>query len=215
MKDIAIFGAGGLGRETAATLHDLNFDNKEGWNLIGFFDDTLPIGHQVGDYGRVLGGIKELNEMSTPINIAICLGYPKHREKIHSLLINPLISYPNLIHNDFFISNPNTFVIGYGNLIQWGCRVTTDTVLGNFNLLNGEIGFGHDDKIGNYNVFMNGTRVSGNIKIGDRNLFGTNCYLMEKLQIGSDVTVGPLSALLTRPRNGCTYIGNPAKLFKY
>lgn len=215
MKDIAIFGAGGLGRETAATLEKLTFENEEGWNLIGFYDDTLPIGYQVGDFGLVLGGIKELNELKVPLNLAICLGYPQNRAKIHSLLKNQLISYPNLIHKDFEISHFKSFKIGYGNLIQGGCGVTTDITIGNFNLLNGYVGFGHDVQICDYNVFMGNCRVSGHVKIGDRNLFGTNCYIMEKLKIGNDISVGPLSALLTKPKNGGTYIGNPAKIFKF
>ncbi len=215
MKDIAIFGAGGLGRETAATLDNLTYENPDGWRLLGFFDDTMPVGTQVQDYGKVLGGIKELNRWNDPINVVICLGYPKNRYKIRTLVSNPLVSFPNLIHKDFHIGDSNSFTIGYGNLIQWGCRVTTDTVIGNFNFLNGEVGLGHDDTIGNYNVFMNGSRVSGYVSIGDCNLFGTMAYVMEKLHVGSQVTVGPLSALLTKPSDGCTYIGNPAKKLRF
>lgn len=215
MKDIAIFGSGGLGRETAASLNELVYDNLEGWNLIGFFDDTKPKGTKISHYGEVLGGIKELNEWPAELDLAICVGYPKGRYKIANEITNPLILFPNLIHSSFYIGDKETFQIGKGNIIQWDCRVTTDTIIGNFNLLNGEVKFGHDQSIGDYNVFMNGTRVSGGGSIGDRNLFGTQSYVMEKLHVGSDITIGPLSALITKPKNGETYIGNPAKRFKY
>ena len=42
MRDIAIYGAGGLGREIACVLKKINMVTPT-WNLLGFFDD---------DYGR-------------------------------------------------------------------------------------------------------------------------------------------------------------------
>lgn len=213
MIKLAIFGAGGLGRETCASLHEFNCGIKENWEFVGFYDDTKPIGFDVMNNFKNLGGLADLNEIDYPLALVICIGYPRDKYHVVRSIKNPLISYPNLIHKDFYIGDDKSFEIGAGNIIQWGCRVTTNTTIGNFNLLNGEIKFGHDDSIGDFNVFMNGTRVSGNVSIGDRNLFGTQSYVMEKVKVGSDVVVGPLSALLTKPGNGNTYIGNPAKKF--
>lgn len=39
MKDIAIFGAGGFGREVACLIKRIN-KIKPQWNFIGFFDDN-------------------------------------------------------------------------------------------------------------------------------------------------------------------------------
>ena len=38
MRDIAIYGAGGFGKEVACLLNRINEVNHQ-WNLIGFFDD--------------------------------------------------------------------------------------------------------------------------------------------------------------------------------
>ena len=43
MKKIAIYGAGGFGREVACLLNKIN-EVKLTWELIGFFDDGLAIG---------------------------------------------------------------------------------------------------------------------------------------------------------------------------
>ena len=59
MEDIAIFGAGGLGREVACLINRINQD-KQIYNFIGFFDDEKPKGEFV-NYGKVLGGIDALN----------------------------------------------------------------------------------------------------------------------------------------------------------
>ena len=43
MRDIAIYGAGGLGREIACVLKKINMVTPT-WNLLGFFDDGLEVG---------------------------------------------------------------------------------------------------------------------------------------------------------------------------
>ena len=61
MKKIAIYGAGGFGRETACLIHTIN-EVKPQWELIGFFDDNPSLkGKMVSHYAPCLGGIEELN----------------------------------------------------------------------------------------------------------------------------------------------------------
>lgn len=42
VKDIAIFGAGGFGREVACLLRKINAVEPT-WNFVGFYDDGLEI----------------------------------------------------------------------------------------------------------------------------------------------------------------------------
>ena len=49
VKDIAIFGAGGFGREVACLLRKINAVEPT-WNFVGFYDDGLEKGSRV-DYG--------------------------------------------------------------------------------------------------------------------------------------------------------------------
>jgi UDP-3-O-[3-hydroxymyristoyl] glucosamine N-acyltransferase len=116
---------------------------------------------------------------------------------------------------DFYIGDKETFKIGEGNIIVGSCAVTCNVSIGNFNLLNGAVVMGHDSTLGDYNVIMPGTRISGEVSIGNRNLLGSMSFVKQQLTIKDDVTLSPLSALLTKPKSGCTYIGNPAKIFKY
>ena len=60
MKDIAIYGAGGFGREVACLLRRIN-EQAPQWNLIVFFDDDITLIGTKNEYGEVLGGIEELN----------------------------------------------------------------------------------------------------------------------------------------------------------
>ena len=43
MKEIAIYGAGGCGREVACIIELIN-QEKRVWNFIGFFDDGIKKG---------------------------------------------------------------------------------------------------------------------------------------------------------------------------
>ena len=62
---------------------------------------------------------------------------------------------------------------------------------------------------------MPGVRVSGEVTIGERNLIGSCSFILQQTRIGNEVTLSPGSILLTNPKDGNTYIGNPAKKFKY
>ena len=214
-RKIAVFGAGGLGREVAGGIERINKAGKVSWELIGFFDDGLEKGTKISHYGEVLGGIKELNAVKESLAIAIAVGRPQSRKRIFDLIVNPNIYYPNLIAPSFKILDPETFKIGRGNIIQDNCSITCDVTIGDFNVLNGSDVLGHDDYIGDFNVIMPGVHLSGEVKIGDCNLLGVNSVVLQQIKIGNNVTVGAGSVLMTKPKDGFTYIGMPAKRFNY
>lgn len=216
VKRIAIYGAGGLGREVAGGIRRINNNSKgEKWELVGFYDDRLEPGTQVSHYGKVLGGMDDLNKLEEPLALAIAVGNPATRKLLFERIINPNITFPNLIAPSFKILDPETFKIGRGNIIQDNCSTTCDVTIGDFNVLNGSDVLGHDDNIGNFNVIMPGVHLSGEVKIGDCNLLGVNSVVLQQIKIGNNVTLGAGSVLMTKPKDGYTYIGTPAKKFDY
>lgn len=214
MKNIAIFGAGGLGKEVATTI--LRINRKEPtWNLIGFFDDGKEKGTQISHYGKILGGIDDINECTEPLSIVIAVGSPKSIRHIRERIKNPLISYPNIIFEPLGCADPSTFCMGEGNIIQGGCWMSVDVTIGDFNVLNGRDMIGHDVNIGNYNVIMPDVRISGEVTMGNCNLLGVSSIVLQQLKIGNGVRLGAGAILMTKPKDNCTYIGNPAKLFRF
>lgn len=214
MKDIAIFGAGGFGKEIACMIKSLN-ENGADWNLVGYFDDGKKKGLQISNYGKVLGGITEINSYPNELALVIAIGNPKSLRGVLERITNPKIYYPNLIAPDFVIVDPENFSIGEGNIIQGGCLASCDVSIGNFNILNGDIVMGHDSKIGNFNVIMPDIRISGEVTIGEGNLIGVGSIILQQIKVGNNVHLGAGAVLMTKPKDGCTYLGNPAKLFKY
>ena len=217
MKDIAIYGAGGFGREVAGLIEIINKSNTTPqWNLVGFFDDNELIkGQMVSHYALCLGGIDVLNAWNKPISVVVAVGSPKAISVIVEKIINPNVEFPNLIYPSFFVVDDKSFQIGKGNIIQGGCAVTCDVALGDFNVLNGSVVLGHDVKIGNYNCFMPAVRISGEVSIGNENFFGVGSIVLQQIKIGHQVRLGAGSVLMTKPKDGELYIGNPAKRMKF
>lgn len=214
IKDLAIFGAGGFGREIACLINQINAVNHQ-WNLIGFFDDGKEKGIQISHYGRVIGGMAELNEYPTNLALAIAIGAPSSLRGVRERITNKNIYFPNIISPSFSISDPETFTIGTGNIIGNGCAVSCDVVIGDFNILNADIVIGHDAKIGNFNVIMPDIRISGEATIGEENLIGVGSIILQQVKVGNKVHLGAGAVLMNKPKDGGVYIGNPAKLFKF
>ena len=214
MKDIAIYGAGGLGKEIASLVERINEKDPQ-WNLIGFFDDGKEKGTMVSHFGPIHGGVEELNNWPRPLGIAIAIGHPQTLKNVRKRIVNEHIFFPNLLSPRLLYADKMTFSIGEGNIIQGLCWASNDVSIGNFNILNGDVIIGHDVKIGNYNVLMPDLRISGEVTIGETNLIGVGAIILQQIHIGYDVVIGPGAVMMTKPKNGCTYIGNPAKRFRF
>lgn len=210
MNDIAIFGAGGLGKEVACLVNKIN-EQEPTWNMIGFFDDNPDLkGKIISHFGPCLGNADDLNRYPKELNLVLAIGNPLAVRKVVEKIHNPLITYPNLIHPSFVVTDPESFEIGHGIIIQANCTVTVDVKMGDFNILNGSVSLGHDVKVGSFNAFMPGVRVSGEVTIGNENFFGIASIVLQQLSIGNRVRLGAGSVLMKKPKNGCLYIGNPA-----
>ena len=212
---IAIYGAGGLGREVAGGIQRINSSGKGNWEFVGFYDDNKEVGCPVSHYGQVKGGMDELNAVEEPLAIAIAVGDPVTRKLILKRITNKYIYFPNLIAPSFRILDPMTFSIGKGNIIQDSCSVTCNVNVGDFNVLNGSNVLGHDVTLGDFNVLMPGVRLSGSVEVGTCNLFGVDSVVLQRIKVGNNVTLGAGSVLMTKPKDGNTYIGVPAKKFEF
>ena len=214
MKDIAIFGAGGLGRETAILIDCINKAGGD-WNLLGFFDDGKEKGIQISHFGKILGGMDEINAWPSEMALVLAIGNSKSVKGVRERIISTHIYFPNLIAPTATIADPETFAIGEGNIVGGGTWISTDVTIGNFNLFNGDTVMGHDVTIGNFNTIMPDIRISGEVTIGDGNLICVGSIILQQIKIGNGVHLGAGAVLMTKPKDNNTYLGNPAKLFKY
>jgi sugar O-acyltransferase (sialic acid O-acetyltransferase NeuD family) len=213
MKDIAIFGAGGFGREVACLINKIN-ENKATWNLIGFFDDGIEKGKR-NEYGEILGGIDELNKVTKELSVVIAIANPKIVTLIVSKIINKNIEFPNIISPDIIYLDESSVGIGKGNIISSGCLISCKVRIGDFNIFNGFVPIGHDTVIGDFNTIMPAVKLSGEVVIGNRNFFGVNAVVLQQIHIGNDTVIGACSLLMRNTKDGNTYFGIPAKVINY
>ena len=213
MKDIALFGAGGFGREVACLINMIN-EVTPTWNLIGFFDDGKPIGEDVA-YGKVLGGMEELNKWETELAVAIPVATPQTLNTIINKITNPLISFPNLIAPDVVFFDKKNTTMGKGNIIASRCLFSTNVALGDFNLFNCGVLVGHDTILGNSNVIMSSVNISGGIVIGDCNFLGVQSVLLQYIKVGNNTRIGANSVVIRNTKDGYLYMGNPAIKMNY
>jgi sugar O-acyltransferase (sialic acid O-acetyltransferase NeuD family) len=210
MKDIVIYGAGGFGKEVACLLKDIN-QQKPTWNLLGFIDDGAEAG-TANNYGKVLGDINFLHQYTQPLNAVIAIASPSVRKKISTTVKNKFVEWPNIMAGDIKFLDREHITMGRGNLIFYSCRISCDVSIGDFNLMNSFVSFGHDVKTGNCNVFMPNTRISGGSVIGDTNFFGVNSTMLQGLVVGNDTRIGASSVIMRNTKDGNLYHGNPAKI---
>ena len=207
MRNIAIIGAGGFGREVACVVNQLAT-----WNLVGFYDDGVEAGSKTG-YGKVLGGIAELNLRQEPIDLVLAIGNPEVAKQVVERITNPLVSYPNIIAPNAYFYDRGSVRMGKGNFIGPNTAISCNVALGDFNILNVLTQVGHDATFGNHNVVMPSVNISGSVEIGDSNLFGVKSTAIQGIKIGNGVTLAPNSVLTRNAKDGKTYLGNPAKVF--
>lgn len=214
MKDIAIYGAGGFGREVACLIRRINAEAGGEWNIIGFFDDGVPAGTR-NEYGEVIGNIDVLNGWKTPLAIVFAIATPKIVELLHSKVTNKNVEYPNLIAPDVIFLDKNNVRIGKGNIICSRSLISCNVEIGNFNILNGYNQVGHDTVIGNYNSVMPACKISGGVEIGDRNFLGVNAVILQYKKVADDIVIGASSLVMRNITKAATYIGNPAKKLEF
>ena len=117
MKDIAIYGDGGFGREVASLIKRINRIENQ-WNFVGFFDDDFrnkPKGSS-NEYGSLLGGIDDLNTYPSNLSLILAFGNPKISYRAYSNINNPLIIFLTLLRPKLMFYWDN-FLMGKGNII--------------------------------------------------------------------------------------------------
>ena len=214
VKEIAIYGAGGFGREVACLLRRINDEVSPQWRFIGFFDDGVAPG-TMNEYGKVLGNINTLNSWDKPLAVVFAIGSPKTIELIYSKVSNDKIDFPNIIAPDTLFLDRENVRMGKGNVICSRCIVSCNIIIGDFNAFNGDISVGHDSVIGNFNSLMPATKISGGVKIGNRNFLGVNSVVLQYKSLGDDNVIGASSVVIRNIKTPGTYVGNPAKRIIY
>lgn len=211
MKDIIIFGAGGLGREVQWLIECIN-SNKSEWKFLGYIDDGIEAGTIVNGY-PVLGGTEVLNHYDSNLSIVCAVACSTVRKKIIERIKEiGKFNFPTIIHPSVIMSD--SVSLGEGNIICAGNILTVDVDVRDFSIINPGSTIGHDVKIESYVTVYPGVNISGNVKIQNLTEIGTGTKIIQGLTIGKDVIVGAGTVIIEDVPDDCTVVGVPARKVK-
>jgi sugar O-acyltransferase (sialic acid O-acetyltransferase NeuD family) len=204
---LAIYGAGGLGRELSAWIR-----HQPGYEFLGFIDDFMPAHTRVGR-DAVLGGLDAVGRLAgdTTLNIVVAIGDPIVKAEICADLLKYKVVFPVMIHPTVTMDDRDSIVIGEGTVITAGCVLTTQIVLGRHVLLNLNSTVGHDTRVGDFSSIMPGAHISGKVTIGECVLIGTGSCLLNEVSIGMESKIGAGAVVIDDIPARCTAVGIPAK----
>ena len=212
MKDITIFGAGGFGREVKTIIDAIN-KSELTYNFVGFYDDGIQKGTIVNGY-PVLGGIQELNEVTSELSLIISIGDPRIKKNILNKIENSFIKFPTIIHPNASVSSDDV-QIGKGTIICEGTIITCNIKIGNFVIFNLMCTVGHDTIVDDYCAFMPSVNISGEVHLHQGVYVGTGAKIINLLEIGQETIVGAGAVVSKSLPAKCTAVGIPAKPIKF
>lgn len=186
MKDIVIIGAGGIGREVAWIIEEINEVNPT-WNILGFVDENSEMwGKELNGY-KVLGGLDILDKLESKPEVIVAIANCGVKKDIVAKLNNKFnfatIIYPNVKISKYI-------EIGQGTIIYQGVILTVNTSIGNHVVISGNCGIGHDTVIGDYSSVLWGSNFSGFNIVGEECFIGVGTKIIQGINIGSRRKIG-------------------------
>lgn len=160
MNKLVIVGCGGFGREVANVAL-----SSELWSEIYFVDDAKPANILINGI-KVLGSLSTLTQYKGDVFVAVG-NIQARMAVVRDLKINKDISFPNIIHPTCNWVFNKLNVSGEGNYFGEGVIGTINISIGNFNLINIGCLISHDTIIGSFCNLMHGVKITSGAKLND------------------------------------------------
>lgn len=182
MKDILIIGAGGIGRETAWIIEEIN-EVKPTWNLLGYIDENSEMhGKELNGY-KVLGGLEVLEKLEEKPYVVVAIANCSVKKSIVTKL-GEKYNFATIIYPTVKVSK---FIqIGQGTIIYPGVILTVNTKIGNHVLISGNCTIGHDTVIGDYSSVLWGSNFSGYDTVGESCFIGVGSKVIQGIDISKE-----------------------------
>lgn len=209
MNDIAIFGAGGFGREVKMLIDQINVASPR-WRFFGYYDDGIPKGTLVNG-SNVIGTARDLLAVDRELHVVFAIGNPRVKQQvIQSVKGNQHLKFPALIHPNVLMGSDFVYV-GVGCIISANNVITTNINIGNHVIINLSCTVGHDTTIGDYSSIMPGVNISGEVAIQQGVYIGTGAKIINQLTLGEWSVVGAGAVVSKDVAPETTVVGVPAK----
>lgn len=209
---IAIYGAGGFGREIACWIENCQqpCDNLQ---VACFIDDNRAKQGTIQN-GLPVMGLATARECYPQARIVGAVGRPRLRQRLVERATTAGFDFATLIHPHVECSD--WVEIGSGTVICAGNTLTCNIVLGEHVQVNMDCTIAHDVVMGDYTTIAPGVHISGYVHFGKRVYVGTGAVFVhgiedEPLVIEDDAVIGAGACVIKPVLAGTTVVGVPAK----
>ncbi|HUJ70716.1 MAG TPA: NeuD/PglB/VioB family sugar acetyltransferase [Verrucomicrobiae bacterium] len=213
MKDIVIVGHGGLAKEVAFLIEEIN-RHRPTWNLRGYISaQRSEVGTRVGKYS-VIETDGWLERSRDNLAVAIAIGQTNVLKALHvRLRANTSLEFPNLLHPGA-MGDWGQITLGHGNVIMGGASFTTQIAIGSLNIVNPGCTVAHDCVLGSYNLVNPAASLSGQVALGDEIMVGTGARILQGLRVCDHAVIGAGAVVTRNIETPGVYIGVPARVME-
>lgn len=205
MKNLIIVGAGGFGLEVAAYAEDITRAGKDALQILGFLDDTKPVGALHAGF-PVLGDTN-----AAPVAEAVyvlAVGTPEGRAALADKLERKGAQFVSLIHPAAYVSA--TATLGLGAVLAPFSLIGPATFIGDHALFNVYATAGHEARLGKCCVLSPYASAHGEARLGDKVFIGGHGFVTARVKVGDNAKIAAGAVVYSDVPSGALAIGNPA-----
>ena len=209
-RPLLVVGAGGLARETAQAVLDLEASGGP-WRLLGHLDDDPAKQGSLIDGVPVVGTVDGLADHPDAA-VVVATGRPSDFDSRRRLVVRldlPADRYATVVHPGAHLAR--SVVLGVGCVVLAGVVATAAMQLGEHVAVMPTTVLTHDDRVGAFTTIAAGVLVAGGVTIGAGAYLGAGCRIREGLVIGAGALVGMGAVVTTDVPAGQTWWGTPAR----
>lgn len=180
-----IIGAGNLGKHLLDQLLNEGYSEK-----IIFFDENLTNDFLVYNKFIVINNtvlLEDYFKQNSP-DFITAIGHPRIRKKVTDKILRYGGKLSTVISKYTHISSFSR--IGPGAIIQPGCCISHNTIIGMQCVIHANSLIGHDVSIGDYFSCGSNVNILSPAQIGNSCIMGANSLFMPGNKIGNNVIVG-------------------------
>jgi acetyltransferase-like isoleucine patch superfamily enzyme len=220
LGDLLVLGAGGHGQVVAEAAH------VQGWRVVGFLDDQIPVGQVVGRWGVVNQNDHTTAAVIVAIGDNAVRGQLQQRTAPGNAPGNapgitpgsapapaPGRVMATVVHPTACVS-PSA-VLGAGVFVGPHAIINAQAVIADGVIVNSGAIVEHDCRIGAFAHIAPGAALGGGVQVGSHTLVGLGSSLLPGVRIGDRAIIGVGAAVVRDVPAHVTVVGVPARIIKH